>query len=148
MTAIHADRRSLGADVWVVRLGALDPVDPFECRALDRLRAWDRVMDAGSIAAAVYTAVRDAACRIVSHSHGLAPLRVPFPGEPPATFSPLELRLWVLLPGLLASDDPSLLPPGRDWDDVLGSALADGVGLLRTVFGDDAAEGRHPGGAQ
>ena len=32
---------------------------------------------------------------------------------------------------------PTLLPAGQTWDDVLATALADGVGILRTALGDD-----------
>ena len=137
MAAVHRDRRSLGADLWVDRLVQLDPDDRFERAALELLRSWDRVMDADSAAAAVYVVVRDAAGKVVAHQPDLAPLRTPFPDEPPGTYQPVELRLWVALPGLLEADDPQLLPPGRTWRDVLADALAQGVAILRSALGDD-----------
>ncbi len=142
MAAIHTDRRSLGADLWVERLTRLAPKDALEQAALGQLRAWDRIMDADSVGAAVYVVVRDAACRVVAHNPALASLRPPFAGEPPGTYQPLELRLWVALPGLLEADDPLLLPAGATWPEVLASALADGVAILRTALGDDPAAWR------
>ena len=137
MAAIHQDRRSLAADLWVERLLGLDGRDDHERGALERLRSWDRVMDAGSVGAAVYMAARDAVGRAVAAQPALARLRIPFPGEPRALFLPLELRLWTLLPGLLAADDTTLLPPGLTWPDVLAAALTDGVDRLRRELGDD-----------
>ena len=142
MAAVHRDRRSLGADVWVERLVTLDPGDPFERAALDELSTWDREMDAGSAGAAIYAVVRDAACKVVAHHPSLAPLRAPYPDEPPGTYQPLELRLWVALPHLLAADDAVLLPHGRTWPEVLAEALAQGVAILRSAQGDDVAAWR------
>jgi penicillin amidase len=69
-------------------------------------------------------------------------LRTPLPDEPPGTYQPLELRLWAVSTGLLASDDPTLLRAGQAWADVLAAGLADGVGTLRTALGDDVAAWR------
>lgn len=137
MARVHTDRRSLGADLWVERLLQVEPRDQWERDALDRLGAWDRTMDPDSTGAAVYAVARDAVCRLVAHNPALAPLRAPMQDEPPAAFPPLELRLWSALPGLLARDDPLLLPEGREWPDVLASALTDAVAVLRTALGDD-----------
>jgi len=142
MAAVHRDRRSLAADLWVERLLRLEPRDRWERAALEHLRTWDRIMDRHSAGAAVYVVVRDAACRHVAHNPALAPLRAPFPGEPAGTWQPLELRLWTALPGLLVRDDPVLLAADDSWDDVLVAALADGVGVLRTALGDEAGAWR------
>jgi penicillin amidase len=137
MASVHRDRRSIGADLWVERLVQLDPEDDFERAALDELAEWDRVMDPGSAAAAVYAATRDAACRVVAHHPDLESLRLPYPNEPSGTYQPLELRLWVALPALLEAEDPALLPRGRTWPQVLAESLSEGVGFLRTALGDD-----------
>jgi penicillin amidase len=137
MAAIHQDRRSLAADVWVERLERLDGQDERQRIALDRLRSWDRVMDADSVAAAVYVVTRDRVGVAVARQPRLASLRRPFVGEPVGTFQPLELRLWTVLPGLVAADDTTLLPAGATWDTVLADALTDAVSLLRTRLGDD-----------
>jgi penicillin amidase len=80
---------------------------------------------------------RDALCRRLAHHPSLAALRAPLDDEPPGTFQPLELRLWVLSTGLLESGDTTLLPSGSSWPDELAGALADAVGILRTALGDD-----------
>jgi penicillin amidase len=139
---VHRDRRSLPADVWVERLIAIEVRGDWERRAIDALRAWDRVMDGDSVAAAVYLVTRDAAGRIIAHDPRLAVLRAPLRTEPAATFQPLELRLWPMLTALLAADDRTLLPDGQTWGHLLEAALADAVGVLRTLLGDDVAAWR------
>lgn len=142
MAAIHQDRRSLGADRWVERLARLDPRDEHERAALEHLQTWDRMMDASSIGAAVYLVTRDRVGKALAHHPVLASLRGPLPGEPRALFVPLELRLWSLVPGLLAADDTTFLPEGSTWDDVLAAALTDAIGLLRSTLGDDPDQWR------
>jgi len=157
MADVHRDTRSLAADVWVARLLEVEPRDGLERVALEQLASWDRCMAVDSVGAAVYAVTRDAACRILAHHPALAALRAPVPDEPPGTFQPLELRIWAISTGLLASEDTTLLPASRSWADLLSDALADGVGVLRTLLGDDAtawrwgalhvASPRHPLGA-
>ncbi len=142
MAAVHRDRVSRPADEWVERVCQLEGRDEWEQAAIDALRSWDRAMDADSTAAAIYIVVRDATGRILAHDPRLSSLRAPIVGEPAATFAPLELRLWPLLTPLLARDDSTLLSDGQTWEDVLSAALADGVGVLRTAFGDDPAAWR------
>src|SRR5262249_20806525 len=130
------------ADRWVERLVQLDPDDPFEREALDELSVWDRAMEPDSVGAAVYAVVRDAAGKIVAHNPVLEALRIPFLDEPSGTYQPLQLRLWVALPGLLEADDATLLPPGRAWSEILAEALAQGVAILRSAQGDDVQRWR------
>ncbi|HEY6319840.1 MAG TPA: penicillin acylase family protein, partial [Acidimicrobiia bacterium] len=137
MAAIHQDRRALAADPWVDALARLDGADDHERAALDHLRRWDRVMDAGSVGAAVYLVTRDRVGRRVARTARLAPLRMPYPGEPLGTFVPLELRLWPRLPALLTADDRTLLPADTTWADLLRAALTDAVTLLRDELGED-----------
>jgi penicillin G amidase len=142
MAAIHRDRRSLAADVWVDHFVALSGADRWEREAIDRLRTWDRTMEAESVAATVYVVVRDAVGKWIAHQGSLAPLRVPLADEPRGTFQPLELRLWAALTGLLARDDRALLPAGTSWSTALAAGLTDGVALLRTTLGDDVGAWR------
>lgn len=137
MASIHADRRSLAADVWVERLVGLDGSDEWERGAIDELRGWDRVLDAGSVGASVYVVVRDAVGKRIAHHPDLAELRAPLADEPPVTFLPMELRLWARLTGLLARNDTTLLAPGETWASVLAAGLTDGVAILRRALGDD-----------
>lgn len=142
MAAIHRDCRSLGADLWVEQLARLEGRDDHERQALEQLRAWDRVMDADSAGAAIYVVTRDEVGRALAGQPRLAPLRRPVTGEPVGTFQPLELRLWSLLPGLLAAADTTLLPPDTTWDSVLADALRAAVAELRRRLGDDVGAWR------
>jgi penicillin amidase len=142
MADVHRDVQSLAAPIWAARFAALAPREEVERAALDLLRGWDGSMAADSGAAAVYVAARDAVCRLLAHHPALAGVRAPVPDEPPGTFQPLELRIWAISTGLLLADDRTLLPAGRSWDDVLAAALTDGVAVLRTALGDDAAAWR------
>ena len=140
MAAVHRDRYALAADVWVPRLVALVVTDAWEQAGIDALTAWDRCMDPDAVGAAVYAVTRDATCRLLAHHPELASVRAPLVDEPPGTFQPLELRLWVLSTGLLAADDATLLWDDQDWNSVLAGALADAIGVLRTILGDDPAD--------
>ena len=140
MAAVHRDRYSLAADVWVPRLAVLIATDAWEQAGIDALAAWDRCMDTDAVGAAIYAVTRDAACRLLAHHPDLASARAPLVDEPPGAFQPLELRLWALSTGLLAANDATLLVDGQDWDSVLATALTDAVGALRTTLGDDPAD--------
>ena len=137
MAAVHRDVHSIAADVWIPRLLGIEPRDEWERAALARLEAWDRSMVPDSVGAAIYVVTRDATCRILAHHPALAALRAPAPDEPAGTYQPLELRIWAVSTGLLDAADTTLLPKHRSWHDVLGEALADAVGVLRTRLGDD-----------
>lgn len=142
MVAVHRDRTTIAADVWVPRLLDVPPSDRWAERALEHLQSWDRSMDPESVGATVYVVARDAVCRLLAHHPALESLRAPLPDEPPGTYQPLELRLWAVSTGLLATDDRTLLLAGQAWDDILAAALADGVGILRAALGDDVAAWR------
>lgn len=139
MVAIHRDVVSLRAPVWVARLTALTPHDPFEREALALLAEWDHEVQADSGAAAVLMVVRDSVCRHLAHHLALASLRHPFVDEPSSTFAGAASRIWPMVSALLARDDRTLLLEGESWADVLAGALADAVAILRTTLGDDAA---------
>jgi len=142
MVAVHRDRVSLRAPLWIERLQALAPTDAIEQAAVAQLDGWDGTMDADSAAAAVYVVVRDAVCRHLVHGPALTGLRAPARDEPASAFVPPTMRLWPVVSALLAADDPTVLAPDETWSDVLAAALADAVGLLRTRFGDDPADWR------
>lgn len=141
MAGIHRDRRSTASEVWIERLVALEPDDPYEQAALEVLRRWDRDVDADDPGAAVSMAVRDATCRIVAHEPGLAGLRAPLVDEPSSAFQPPEARLWPALTWLLAADDRVVLGE-RSFEELLAAALAQGVAVLRTASGDDPSAWR------
>lgn len=142
MAAIHRDLVAVRAPLWIARLSALDPSDPYERAALDLLRGWDGEVRAESAGAAVYMVVRDAVCRRLAQAPALTGMAAPVRDEPPGAFVPPAVRLWPVASALLAADDRTLLPPGASWTSVLAAALGDAVAWLRARLGDDPAAWR------
>jgi penicillin amidase len=143
MAAIHADRVSLPARDLLAelarQLGATPGGPALDGRAraaLDRLLAWDRVMDPDAVAATIYAAVRDRLARDL-----LAPVLGPLADE---AFGPVPsggtlamARFKAGLAALIRTDDRSLLPAGTGWPAALARALASAVSDLRQSLGDD-----------
>ena len=120
---LHADVQSPTAPLFQARLAAL----PDPGGAADGIRrsllAWDGRMDAASVAASQYNALRRAATAILAERSGLGratahSFAAVSPGVSPAG------QLWWTLPALLRADDTSLLQ-GWTWNDVLATALTD-----------------------
>jgi penicillin amidase len=144
MAAIHADRVSLPARELVGLLGRLGVAeapglrrgDP-RCRsALERLLAWDGVMEKGAVAPAIYAALRERLARDL-----LTPILGPLASEAFATVPgggvAHMVRLKARLPEMIRDDDRSLLPAGADWPGVLAQALAGAVTDLDAALGGD-----------
>ena len=68
MATVHRDRRSLGADLWVERLGMVVPRDDVAAAAVEALAAWDRTMEADSAGAALFMAARGALTRLLAQA--------------------------------------------------------------------------------
>ncbi|MFI6015345.1 penicillin acylase family protein [Streptomyces sp. NPDC051243] len=79
MPAIHMDTRLASAEPLLDLLGSLDGLTPEAARVRRTLLAWDRRMDAGSEAAAVYAAVRSAVVRRLAAHPAFAALSAPPP---------------------------------------------------------------------
>ena len=134
MAAVHADRLSLPSRSFVAALAGATFDDPAIQAALERLRAWDGVMDKNHAAPAIYVAMRDELGRALLAQPALAELRHnPFDGEP-VTLSP-EARIWPSLLTMLDNDDRAILPAGRSWGDVLAEALQRAVARLSDQLG-------------
>ncbi|WP_207191725.1 penicillin acylase family protein [Paracraurococcus ruber] len=121
--SIHADTLSAPAREMQARLPALDGLPPEAAALRDALLAWDARMEAGSVAASRYIALRLALVRRLGDASGLAALSThpwlsPAPGVAPLT------QLWWALPALLRADDAALLR-GESWDGLLRAALAE-----------------------
>jgi len=102
-------------------LDALTGLDAPAGRLMERLRRWDRRMDAGSRDAALFVAVRAAVVDRICAADALAPLREPCPyGD---LYSP-----WFHLPTRVAASLHLLLdrekPFGLDLEHLLADALA------------------------
>jgi penicillin amidase len=141
MAHIHADRVSLPARELLEGLAKVEPADAPSGEALRELRAWDGVMDRDSVAATLYSALRDRLMRDL-----MTPLLGPLAGQAFATTTggPIThmARLRGRLGAMIRDDDRTLLPPGEAWPGVLARALSAAVAELRSTLGSDMATWR------
>jgi penicillin amidase len=138
MAAIHADRVSLAARELVPILARVPVGEGLVRRALDRLLAWDGVMDRDSVAATIYAAVRERLLRDLM-TPWLGPLaEEAFAGAPRGAVAHM-VRFRARLTELIRRDDRTLLPAGADWPAALARALAGAVGDLAATLGPDPA---------
>ncbi len=123
--ALHADTLLLPAGAWqrrVAKLALDDDVDPSVAVLRERVIAWDGRMDADSVDAGLFAAVRSATIRTLAADPVLAPLAVPS-AESGVLFAPwlhLEPRLVLAVDRWLDEDD---VPLDLDLDGALLSAL-------------------------
>ncbi|MFD5912646.1 penicillin acylase family protein [Streptomyces massasporeus] len=134
MPALHTDTHLASASALLDQLDALDDLTPEAAALRDRLRGWDRRMDAGSADAALYAAVRGAVVRRLAAHPAFAALTTP-PAYP-EVFQPwlaLVPRVGFALEHLLraedlygidrpaavraAVEDVALRPPAGVWGD-------------------------------
>ncbi|MFJ4283798.1 penicillin acylase family protein [Streptomyces massasporeus] len=134
MPTLHTDTHLASASPLLDHLDALDDLTPEAAALRDRLRGWDRRMDAGSADAALYAAVRGAVVRRLAAHPAFAALTTP-PAYP-EVFQPwlaLVPRVGFALEHLLraedlygidrpaavraAVEDVALRPPAGVWGD-------------------------------
>ncbi len=120
---LHADALSPNAALFQAGLAALpEPADATAAALRRSVLAWDGRMDAGSVAASQYNALRRAMTSILAQRSGLAGAAATAWGAVPPGVSPLG-QLWWTLPALLRTNDASLLD-GWGWAEVFAAALA------------------------
>ncbi len=137
MQSIHGDRLSLVSPIYIRCLENSESSDPRTSEALDRLRAWDGVMDKSSVAAAIYIVMRDQICRIVAESPALSPIITnPFAASEPPGVGP-GFYLWFMLTDFVRRDDTSILATGESWQSIAEQALGRAVSWLSSNYGDD-----------
>jgi penicillin G amidase len=132
--ALHADTLSPHADLFRDRLAAL-PV-PQDARAA-ALRAevlrWDGHMDADSVGAAAYAALRRTLTGILAERSGLSGVAArKFAAVAPGIA--VRGQLWWTLPTLLRNDDASMLA-GWDWNQALQVALSNAGSAVLEPWG-------------
>ncbi|MFJ4538320.1 penicillin acylase family protein [Streptomyces tibetensis] len=134
MPALHTDTHLASASPLLDHLDALDDLTPEAAALRDRLRGWNRRMDAGSADAALYAAVRGAVVRRLAAHPAFAALTTP-PAYP-EVFQPwlaLVPRVGFALEHLLragelygidrpaavraAVEEVALRPPAGVWGD-------------------------------
>ncbi|MGW6542539.1 penicillin acylase family protein [Streptomyces massasporeus] len=106
MPALHTDTHLASASPLLDHLDALDGLTPEAAALRDRLRGWDRRMDAGSADAALYAAVRGAVVRRLAAHPAFAALTTP-PAYPEVFLPWLALvpRVGFALEHLLRAED-------------------------------------------
>ena len=136
MTAVHADRVSLPADLFVESLAGYTPTDARAAAVLGALRDWDRSMDANSAGAAVYAALRGTATTLLAAQAALSTVDGRgLEGGPPNPA--LATRMTMLLPALLRHRDETLLDEGESWDSLMAKAFEAAVAWLCEELGPD-----------
>ena len=136
MAAVHADRVSIPAQMYVGLLDRVQPLDAPSAEAKRRLLAWDGDMDRDIVAPTIFSAFQDSLVRDVI-GHILGPLAQDVL-EGVGRGGPAHVsRLRARFPSMIRDGDRSLLPPGSDWASVMARALADAVEWLRRELGED-----------
>jgi penicillin amidase len=138
MAAIHAERVSIPAQVFLHILAQVQPTDPQVAAARDLLLAWDGSMDRASVAATLYSAARTCwLADVLQHALGhfakdaLASSGI---GRGASTHA---VQLYARAVTAMASGDTALLPPGQTWSGLAESALDRAVTELRQRLGND-----------
>jgi penicillin amidase len=141
--AIQADRLSLAARALVPYLLALEPRDEPGRRALAALRAWDHRLEPDSVAATMYSTVRDLLMRErMEDLLGAELAREMFSGGRGAATHALRLRTY--LPRFIEQNDPRLFRPASEprgtaaeWRAALEQAFDAAVQQLCGLLGAD-----------
>ena len=137
MAAVHAERVSIPALVYLDLLATVEPADGLAASAKAKLAGWDGSMERDAIAPTIYSAFGERLHRrVVQHLLGDSLGREPF-GDTGRGGSGHLRQLASVLVTMAAENDASLLPPGEDWKSVASQALDDGVADLRERLGDD-----------
>jgi penicillin amidase len=140
MAAIHADRTSIPAREFTALLRNVSPPDAAAKEALERLLAWDGVMDRDSVAATIYAAFRERLLRdLMTPILGRLSAEA-FAGAPRGAVAHMT-RLRARLTEMIRRDDRTLLRAG-DWPAALARALGGAVAELRETLGRDLSTWR------
>ena len=139
MAAIHADRESIPARIFIERLAATDAANPETRGARDILMAWDGEMDRASTGAAIYGVARSYLfVDAVNAALGAMSKAVLTPaGQTGRGAAGHGGMLYARAVTAMAADDDSCLEPGQTWTGLIESALTRAVGELRARLGND-----------
>ena len=136
MEGIHSEGTSIPAQVFNELLADVKPDVPLTRRALEKLLAWDCVMDRDAVEPTIYSAFRlklntavveELLCTRADKERELTD----------ELLDTLVSQVSTSLVNMAASGDTSLLPAGDSWNSVLTSAFENGVEYLRQRLGDD-----------
>jgi len=138
MAAVHAERGSIPAQVFVQTLAQVHPTDPHVAAARDVLLRWDGQMDRASVAATLYSTAKTYwLAEVLQHALGrfateaLGSSGIGRGGSTHAT------QLYAEAVTAMATGTTRLLPPGQTWAGLLEAALSHAVAALRQRLGED-----------
>ena len=138
MAAIHADRVSIPAQVFVQVLAQAQPTDPQVAAARALLLAWDGSMERDSVAATLYGTARTYwLADVLQCTLGRLATAALGPGGTGRGAPTHAGHIYTRAVAAMASGDLSLLPPGQTWPGLIESALVRAVAELRQRLGDD-----------
>ncbi len=138
MRAIHAERVSIPARIYMRWIAEIEPHDALAASAKERLCAWDGAMDADAVAPTIYSALRGRLLRLIIH-HLLGDALADEMFRATGRGAPVHMRhLATRMTAAAAADDPAILPPGQTWISIVAQALAEALTELKTAFGDDS----------
>jgi penicillin amidase len=139
MGAIHADRVSIPAQVFVQVLKQTQLTEPPLVAAREMLLQWDCSMDQTSAAAALYATARTYCLKdIIDAVLGRFADETRSGAGGTGRGAPTHAsQLYARAVTAMAHDDASLLPPGQTWPGLVASALRRAVTELQQRLGGD-----------
>ena len=139
MLAIHAERTSIPASVYISHLKSIETKNSLESKALEILNNWNLQMDPDSVGASIYSAFRlKLHVRLLSNI--LGPLSDGALGAGGRGAPSHINHLCVRFVTGAANNDTSLLPDGEDWDAVVTRAFTEGIIFLSDTIGSDTTD--------
>jgi len=138
MAAIHADRVSIPAQVFLQVLAQAQPTDPQMAMARELLLTWDGSMDCDSVAATLYSTAKTYwfadVLQLTLGRFATAALGPSGTGRGAPTHAG---HIYNRAVTAMASRDLSMLPPGQTWPGLIASALVRAVAELQQRLGND-----------
>ncbi len=139
MSAIHAERVSIPAQIYLARLADIDPLDEISVKAKTILSTWNGAMDTDAAAPTIFSAFRNRVNRtVIRHLLGDTLSDVMFKAT--GRGAPVHLRhLATRINEAIRDDQTTWLPPGETWPSLMATALSEAVSDLQTELGEDMA---------
>jgi penicillin amidase len=139
MAAVHADRVSIPAQSFLKIVQHVQPTDAAVEAACDLLLQWDCSMDRTSAAATLYAAARTHLFTdIIATTLGPCAHEALYAPSGTGRGAPTHAQqIFYGAVAAMAHNDPSPLPSGSTWTDLVASALQRAVAELRPQLGQD-----------
>lgn len=134
MPSVHAERTSIPAKAFIRLLRDVKPKDDLAARAKKMLMSWDGRMDRDLVEPTIYSAFSDSLVKMVLEPHlGVLAKSAFEAGDRGAPRHVMRVKAG--LPGMIETDDRSLLPEGVEWKPLMAEALSRGLEYLQENLG-------------